>query len=109
MCCQVSSLDSFEEGASMLVGVLTIDLFLFEGDSLKAKRKVINSIKTHLRQTFNISISEVDYHDKWQRARLGISTVSNDSRHLDETFSKIMEHLYRDSRIEVVNQEKNIY
>jgi len=93
----------------MLVGVLTIDLFLFEGGSLKAKRKVISSIKTQLRQTFNISISEVDYHDKWQRARLGISTVSNDSRHIDETFSKIMEHLYRDSRFEVVGQDKSIY
>jgi uncharacterized protein YlxP (DUF503 family) len=51
----------------------------------------------------------VDYHDKWQRARLGISTVSNDSRHLDETFSKIMEHIYRDSRIEVVAQKKVVY
>jgi len=93
----------------MLVGVLTIDLFLLEGGSLKDKRKILNSLKARLRQTFNIAISEVDYHDKWQRSRLGISTVSTDSQHIEQTFSKIMEFFYRDGRLEVMGQEKNIY
>jgi uncharacterized protein YlxP (DUF503 family) len=93
----------------MLVGILTVDLHLLEGGSLKAKRKVVNSLKGHLRQTFNISISEIDYHDKWQRARLGISTVSTEMKRIDHVFGKIMEHLYHDARLEVINQEKRIY
>ena len=93
----------------MLVGVLTIDIFLIEGGSLKAKRKVLNSLKGHLRQVFNISIAEVDYQGKWQRARLGISTISTETKHIDQVFTKIMEHLYRDARLEVLNQEKTIY
>jgi hypothetical protein len=93
----------------MLVGVLTVDLFLLEGGSLKAKRKVVSSIKTRLRQSFNISVSETDYHDLWQRAQLGISTISNESRHIDEIFGKVMEHLYRNGGFEVVSQEKSIY
>jgi uncharacterized protein YlxP (DUF503 family) len=93
----------------MLVGVLVVDLFLLEGGSLKAKRRVLNSLKAHLRQSFNIAISEVEYQDKWQRSRLGISTVSIESKHIDQTFSKIMEYLYRDARIEVLGQEKTVY
>jgi uncharacterized protein YlxP (DUF503 family) len=93
----------------MLVGVLTVDLFLLEGGSLKAKRKVVNSLKSHLRQAFNIAIAEVDFHDKWQRARLGITTISTDANHIDQVFAKIMEHLYRDARLEVLAQEKNFY
>ena len=93
----------------MLVGVLTVDLYLLEGGSLKAKRKVVNSIKGHLRQAFNIAISEVDYHDKWQRTTIGISTVSNEVKHIDQMFSKIMEQLYRDARFEVLSQDRTIY
>ena len=93
----------------MLVGVLVIDLFLLEGGSLKAKRKILNSLKARLRQSFNIAISEINFHDKWQRSRLGISTISIESKHIDQTFSKIMDHLYRDARIEVLGQEKTIY
>ena len=93
----------------MIVGVLTIDLFLLEGGSLKAKRKVISSVKSRLDQKFNIAIAEVGYQDKWQRAQLGICTISNESKHIDQVFSQVMEHLYRDARIEVVGQEKQLY
>jgi uncharacterized protein YlxP (DUF503 family) len=93
----------------MLVGVLVIDLFLLEGGSLKAKRKVLNSIKARLRQSFNISIAEIGYQDKWQRSRLGISIVSIEAKHIDQVFAKIMDHLYQDSRLEVIGQEKTIY
>ena len=93
----------------MLVGVLTVDFYLLEGGSLKDKRKVLNSLKTRLRQSFNIAVSEVDHHDKWQRSRLGISTISTDSRHIEQTFGKIMEFFYRDGRLEVIGQEKSIY
>ena len=93
----------------MIVGVLTVDLFLLEGGSLKAKRKVISSIKSKLDQKFNIAIAEVGYLDKWQRSQLGICTISNEVKHIDQVFSHLMNQLYQDTRIEVVAQEKQLY
>jgi uncharacterized protein len=46
---------------------------------LKGKRKLLNSLKTQVRQRFGASVAEVDGHDKWQRATL-LCAVVGDSR-----------------------------
>lgn len=53
------------------------DLFLPHCSSLKEKRKIIQSIIGKFRKRFNLSISEVAYHDLWQRTKLGFSAVSS--------------------------------
>lgn len=88
----------------MLIGTLQIDLFLPGVLSLKEKRFVLKSIKTKLGNTFNISVAEVDFNDKWQRARLGIAVVSNDRRFIDETLSKVMNAVANDGRAEITDQ-----
>ncbi len=53
------------------------DLFFPYSESLKEKRKTVQSIIARVRKRFNISICEVDYHDLWQRSSLGFSAVCN--------------------------------
>lgn len=55
----------------------TLDLYLPESHSLKDKRSTVKSIIRKLRNSFNLSISEVDKLDKWQTAVLAFVTVSN--------------------------------
>lgn len=52
--------------------VCLVELHLHYGQSrdLKAKRKELQSLKTHLRQRFGASVAEIDGQDKWQRATL---------------------------------------
>ena len=79
----------------MIVGVCKIELYIPEANSLKAKRKVIKSLKDRVRKKFNVSIAEVELQNLWQRAILGVATVSNDKKQVDATFSKVisfMEH-----------------
>ena len=79
----------------MIVGVCKVELYIPEANSLKAKRKVIKSLKDRVRKKFNVSIAEVELQDLWQRAILGVVTVSNDKKQVDATFSKVisfMEH-----------------
>jgi uncharacterized protein YlxP (DUF503 family) len=64
----------------MVVGTLEIELHLAGSSSLKEKRAVIRSLVDRLRRRFNVAASEVDHHDLWQRALLGIVTVSNDAK-----------------------------
>jgi len=77
----------------MNVGVCTVKLRLPENLSLKGKRRVLKSITTQVRNKFNVSVAEVDDHDLWQLATLGICCVSNDSRHTNEVLSKIADFI----------------
>jgi len=72
------------------VGLLSVDLHIPESRSLKAKRKVVQSIITKLRQRFNVAVAEVEFHDKWQRCKLGVSTVSNEGSHVDEQLRTVL-------------------
>jgi uncharacterized protein len=57
------------------VGILTVDLHLPEGASLKTKRKELLRLKNALARRFSCAIAEVDHHDLWQRSRLTLAIV----------------------------------
>jgi len=84
----------------MNVGVCRISFRLPENSSLKDKRRVLKSITTRVRNKFNVAVAEVDDHDLWQLATLGISCVSNDKRHANEVLSKVVDFI-SESRFEV--------
>ena len=88
----------------MLIGTIQIELFLPGAGSLKEKRFVLKSIKTKIRNLFNVSVAEVDFLDKWQRSILGIACVSNNRRFIDETLSKVMGAVAKEDRIEIIDQ-----
>ena len=44
---------------------------------LKGKRKLLNSLKTQVRQRFGAPVAEVDGHDKWQRTTLLCAVVGD--------------------------------
>ncbi|HLQ97920.1 MAG TPA: DUF503 domain-containing protein [Candidatus Dormibacteraeota bacterium] len=55
-----------------------VECMLYEGNNLKDKRALIKQLTAKLRNEFNISVAELDYHDLWQRTKLGIVTISNE-------------------------------
>ena len=63
----------------MIVGLLTLDLHIPEANSLKSKRRVIKSLIEKIKNKFNVSISEVDAQNLWQRSVIGIAYVSNET------------------------------
>ena len=92
----------------MLIGTMKIELFFPEIFSLKEKRFILKSLKTKIQNQFNVSIAEVDFHDKWQRSCLGIACVSNDRRFLDSTLSKVMNSISREDRVEIMDHVTEI-
>ena len=84
----------------MNVGVCKISLRLPGNLSLKGKRQVIKSITTRVRNKFNVSVAEIDNHDRWQLATIGICCVSNDNRYTNEVLSKVVDFVVN-SRFEV--------
>lgn len=57
------------------IGILSVELWLPEAQSLKDKRMVVRSVKDQLTRRVGASVAEVDHHDLWQRARLTIACV----------------------------------
>ena len=89
----------------MIIGILHIELFIPESGSLKTKRFAIKSIKERLRSRYNVSVAEIDNMDKWQRASLGVAAVSNESKHLESILGNVMNLVYGDRRVEVIDSK----
>ncbi len=93
----------------MNVGVCRVKLRLPGNLSLKGKRQVLKSVTTRVGSKFNVSIAEIDDHDLWQLATLGICCVSNNKRHTNEVLSKVVDFIVGGRfEIEVVDYEIEI-
>jgi uncharacterized protein len=75
----------------MVVGTCELIFQLPENHSLKGKRQVSRSLVQQIRGRFNVSVAEVADLDSWQTLAIGVSCVSNDSRHANEILSKIVD------------------
>jgi uncharacterized protein YlxP (DUF503 family) len=92
----------------LVIGVLTLTLHIPESGSLKAKRRVLRSFKDRLRSQFNVSVAEVDSHDLWQRAELGIALVARDREHADRQLQTILGKVESWRLAEVISVEIEI-
>jgi uncharacterized protein YlxP (DUF503 family) len=92
----------------MVVGVLRIDLYLSDNQSLKGKRKVVRALIDRVKARFNVAIAEIGSNDKWQRLELGISAVGNDRRHVDSSLNHVLSFLEGASLAEIVDVEMEI-
>ena len=72
----------------MIVGLCTVELFIPDVHSLKEKRQVLQSLKTRLRDKFNLSVAEVGDQDLWQKAILGMACVANESAHVNQVLDQ---------------------
>ncbi|MBP2240171.1 uncharacterized protein YlxP (DUF503 family) [Cytobacillus eiseniae] len=61
----------------MIIGLAACECIIYDAHSLKEKRSVMLRILTRLKQKFNISVSEVDFQDVWQRTKIAIVAVSS--------------------------------
>ena len=93
----------------MNVGVCKINLRLPENSSLKGKRQVLKSITARIRNRFNVSVAEIDNHDRWRMATIGICCVSNDNRHTNEVLSKVVDFVVGSKfEVEILDYEIEI-
>jgi len=66
-----------------MISFLTLELRMEAAHSLKDKRQVVRSLKDRLRAHFNIAVAELDPSELWQRATVGIVSVSSSRDYLE--------------------------
>ena len=87
----------------MTVGILRLVLFIGKSNSLKTKRMVLHSLKTRLRNKFNIAITEVSDEDKWQKSTLVVAGVEKDKKYIDSQFSQIINFIENFNQVDIVD------
>jgi len=73
----------------MTISFLTIELRIEAAHSLKDKRQVVRSIKDRLRANFNVAVAELDATDLWQRATIGVVSISDSRDYLSGLMSSV--------------------
>ena len=92
----------------MIVGSLRVRLLVRESRSLKDKRQVVRSIKDRLRNSYNVSVAEVDAQDHRQLVVLGLAMVSNETSHVQQAFEQIVQALRVHPIAEMLDHEMEV-
>jgi uncharacterized protein len=74
----------------MVIAYAVFDLHLPGCRGLKEKRMIVKSLKSRIRNGFQVSAAEVDHQDLLQRARLGVAAVGPDQATLDALLQSIL-------------------
>ncbi len=83
----------------MRVAALRVEIHLPTPQSLKQKRGLLRPIIEGMRRLGSYSVAEVDHHDDWQRATIGIAIAATDGASLGMQIAKLRRYL--DSRLEI--------
>ena len=92
----------------MIVGSLKVRLLIREARSLKDKRQVLQSIKDRLRQSFNVSVAEIEANDNRQMIVLGMALVANEAHPIKKTLGEIVAALKAHPIAEFLDYELDV-
>jgi uncharacterized protein len=89
----------------MIIAAAVITLMIPENDSLKGKRRVIKSLIEKVRHKFEAAVAEVGDNDLWQKARIGVALVGNDSQLLSTRLQNIMTFMENQHLAEIIDSQ----
>lgn len=96
------------DGIRLVVGVAVVELHVHASQSLKAKRGVVRSISSRLRNRFNLSVNEVAGQGTWQRAVIGISMTGAEEVPVHRALEKAVRFVEATHLAEVLGSEIEI-
>jgi hypothetical protein len=73
-----------------VIALLTLDIHIPDAHSLKDKRMVVRRLKDRLRANFNVSVSEVEHQELWQRSQISVVTVGSDDSSVRQTLERAL-------------------
>jgi uncharacterized protein YlxP (DUF503 family) len=91
------------------VGSLEVEFLVPGASSLKEKRRVVKGLKDRIRHRYNVSVAEVDHHDKWQRATLGIACVGADGEFVSQVIAEVARFFRRTAAIQVIREGRETF
>ncbi|MCL4441275.1 MAG: DUF503 domain-containing protein [Firmicutes bacterium] len=93
----------------MVVGVMTLQLFMGESSSLKSKRRILKSLLEKMKSRFNVAVAEVDKQDKWQFSTVGVTCITNDSSHAHQMMSAVVKFVESSGSVEILDIQTQLW
>lgn len=84
---------------------MRFELSLPASRSLKEKRSVLRPVVEGLRRMASFSVAEVDHHDFWRRAGLGVALVAANRRELEKMMQRAEKYLDAQHEVDVMSIE----
>lgn len=75
-----------------MIAYLMLEIRIEGAHSLKDKRQVVRSVKDGLRNHFNVAVAELEASDAWQRATIGVVSISDSRDYLDGLMRNVERH-----------------
>jgi uncharacterized protein YlxP (DUF503 family) len=89
------------------VAALSIDLYLRESRSLKAKRALVKPVVEGMRRRFQVSAAEVGEQNTWQRAALGVAVVASSESHARDVCDQVERFVWSFPEVEVLRIDRH--
>lgn len=87
----------------MVIGVLTIELFLSDSSSLKCKRRILKSLLDKIKSRFNLAVAEIGMQDQWKHSLVGITCITNDVSHAHQMLSSAIRFIEHQGTVEILD------
>jgi uncharacterized protein len=91
------------------LGLLTVELHFENSQSLKDRRRIMNSLKERVRHRFNVSVAEADFGEKWQRGGLIVSCAGVSANVVEQSFRSVLTLLEEDPRVMLIAPQVRFY
>ncbi len=83
-----------------MIVYMEVECIIYRAQSLKQKRSVIKSQIAKIRQSFNVSISEIEFQDVWQRTKFAVVMVANEYRYAEKVMQGVLKLIDQDPKME---------
>ncbi|MBM3248271.1 MAG: DUF503 domain-containing protein [Candidatus Omnitrophica bacterium] len=93
----------------MTIGLLQLIIKIPGSNSLKEKRRVLHSLRDKLRDKYNISITEIEDQDKWQKSTLAIAKVDQERKMIDTSFGNIVDYIRNSNSVEILDYQIELF
>jgi uncharacterized protein len=93
----------------VVVAVERFDLRIPGARSLKEKRHVVKGLTAALRQTFELSVAEVDHQDLCQRATIAVAAVGPDQHQLRRVMQAVGRRVDAWVEVEVIDRDLELW
>ena len=93
---------------AVIVGTLTLDLYVSDALSLKDKRQVVKSLTARVGDRFNVSVAEIGALDSRRRATIAMAAVANSREHVDRVLNAVLRFCESDPRAEIIAADMEI-
>lgn len=87
----------------MVIGIMKIQMFSSEPQSLKDKRHIFKSLIERLKNKFNVSVAETGALNSWNNCEIGVACVSNEGSHADSMMSAVVNFIECNGLIDITD------